>query len=382
MNKAKSICFFSNVNRPFLKSSSLLSKLKKINRIFLSKAGSFLPRTGVFLSKVNRFFALKVVCIFLSAVLAISFLCGCKNESVRNFFAADTFCSISIFGNGREHLDGAVSLCNSLSRTLDCKNKDSELYALNLSGHAENVNEDLKKAIEIGLYYSKLSDGIFDITVKPVTDLWDFKSKELPEKSELLKAAKLVNYKNVEIIGNNIVLKNNCKIDLGSLGKGYIADRVRDYLVERNVGSAIINLGGNVTVIGKNKNRPFSVGIQKPFSNGLIASFSAEDCSVVTSGTYQRYIEKDSVIYHHLLSTKTGMPVQNGITSVTVITKDSEKADPLSTLLFLMGYEKGMEFVKKTDGIEAVFIDANGEIRLSPGLDTDKNMNIFFKSDL
>ena len=302
----------------------------------------------------------------------ITALSGCKQNLSRTFFAADTVCTITLYDGDSEVLDQAVTLCNDLANKFDSFNDHSEISKLNNQGIVTNPDKDLYELINKGLYYSRLKNGIFDITIKPVSELWDFKNQVIPTTANMNKALKKVGYKNIVVNKNSINL-NHSKIDLGAIAKGYIADKIIYFLQENGVKSAIINLGGNVSVLGKNKNRDFLVGIAKPFEQTILASVKVSDMSVVTSGIYQRYIKKGDEIYHHLLNPKTGFPQNNGLASVTVIAENSVDADALSTLCFLLGKDKGMKLVDSLDNIEAVFVNDKNEILLTKGLKRDNN---------
>jgi thiamine biosynthesis lipoprotein len=160
-------------------------------------------------------------------------------------------------------------------------------------------------------------------------------------------------------------------LDVGGIAKGYAADLVRDYFIEEEIQGAIINLGGNIQTVGRKPDgEPWRIGIQDPGSPRgdyvLIVEFL--DGAIVTSGTYERYFQVDGKRYHHILNTETGYPVENSIESVSILTGDSFIADALSTAVFSMGLEAGMEFVESYPGTEAVFIDSQKMVHLSSGL--------------
>lgn len=304
-----------------------------------------------------------------------SLMSGCKrNALTRTFFAADTVCTITLHDGAEETLDGAVDLCNKLAGIMDANSESSPLYTLNKEKVLENPDEDLYSVIKAARDYAENSLGTFDPTVRAFTELWDFNSGALPDSSDLQKAAQYVGYQNITVEKEKITLSGGVQIELGAIAKGYISQRLCEYLKSKNVTSAIINLGGNVTLVGNNGGKKFSVGIQKPFDSEIIASVYAEDCSVVTSGIYQRYIEKDGTIYHHLLNSKTGLPEQNSLSSVTVISKNGADADALSTLCFLLGKEKGMKYIEQLADTEAVFIDRDNNLHLTSGLNINNNI--------
>lgn len=313
-----------------------------------------------------------ILAVLMGSTLSLK---GCFTQTLsRTFFAADTVCTITLYDGDEKALDGAVELCNTLADKFNCKDESSELGQLNKTKSCNNPSAELLNILDYGLWYSSLGEGLFDITVKPLSSLWDFKNGVMPSDADISAALQKVGYKNIEISNNSISLKNNAEIDLGAIAKGYMADEISDFLVKNGVKSAVINLGGNVSTIGKKGNEEFTVGIQTPFGEGISASVKCTDMSVVTSGIYQRYFEKNGKIYHHLLNTKTGYPEQNGLYSVTIITKNATRADALSTLCFLKGLEEGIKMIEQFDSTEAVFIDNNQKMHLSSGLKQNGNL--------
>lgn len=309
----------------------------------------------------------------LPLVLLLLLLCGCGGNDRLNSqtrFLMDTAAKIAA-DCGDETLNGAFDLCERLDRTLSRTNKESDVYKLNSSDGFVTVSDDTLKITERALYYSDLSDGKFDITICPVSELWDFKEQVIPDRSEIAEALKSVDYHSVEIKDGKISLGGK-KIDLGSVAKGYAADRVTDYFKAAGVKRALINLGGNVSCIGS-----FTVGIKKPFDDEVALTVRLEDKSAVTSGIYERYIEKDGEIYHHVLDPKTGYGVKNELASVTVIGGCSLDCDALSTVCLLSGTQKGTEIIENSDGFEAVFIDRNGGVTLTSGLYRENNEIIY-----
>ena len=194
----------------------------------------------------------------------------------------------------------------------------------------------------------------------------------MPADADIAVALTTIDASAIKIDGLKAALTNpDAKIDLGGIAKGYIADRMRDYLKEQGITSGIINLGGNVVVIGsKPDGSKYKVGIQKPFSeqNDIIAYVESDEISVVTSGVYERYFYVDDTLYHHILNPKTGYPVENGLTSVTILSKNSADGDGLSTSCFLLGLEDGMALIEKTPDVEAIFITEDESIHTTSGV--------------
>ena len=155
------------------------------------------------------------------------------------------------------------------------------------------------------------------------------------------------------------------KIDLGGIAKGYIADQVKNYLVEEGIEHAYINLGGNIlTLGGKTDDSNFRIGIQKPFAEDgtVMAVLPVSDKSIVSSGNYERYFKKDGKIYHHILDPSTGYPIENNLNQVTIISDKSVDGDALSTTCYALGLDEGLKLIQSMDNIEAVFITNDNTI--------------------
>lgn len=276
----------------------------------------------------------------------------------------DTVIKIQILDPADESiLDGLKKLCEKYDTMFSATNTDSELYKLNhANGQPFTVSSETANLIQEGIHYSELSDGAFDLTIEPVSALWDFKADKptVPSSDAIAQAVSHVDYTKVDIQDNTVTLEDpEAGIDLGAIAKGYIADQVKTYLKKQGIKHAIINLGGNVDVIGtKPDGSKYNIGIQKPFdeSGEAITSVQLKDQTVVTSGIYERYFKKNGKLYHHILDPRTGYPCENNLYSVSIITDSSTKADALSTTCFLLGYEKGMELIQSMDGVEAIFI--------------------------
>lgn len=276
----------------------------------------------------------------------------------------DTVIKIQILDPADESiLDGLKKLCEKYDTMFSATNTDSELYKLNhANGQPFTVSSETANLIQEGIHYSELSGGAFDLTIEPVSALWDFKADKptVPSSDAIAQAVSHVDYTKVDIQDNTVTLEDpEAGIDLGAIAKGYIADQVKTYLKKQGIKHAIINLGGNVDVIGtKPDGSKYNIGIQKPFdeSGEAITSVQLKDQTVVTSGIYERYFKKNGKLYHHILDPRTGYPCENNLYSVSIITDSSTKADALSTTCFLLGYEKGMELIYSMDGVEAIFI--------------------------
>ena len=292
----------------------------------------------------------------------------------------NTAVTVTIYDSqDRNLLTECMNLCDKYEKIFSRTASDSELYKLNhrrltpVNGtdHTYQVSDSLTELIQKGLYYSDFSDGAFDIAIEPLTSLWDFTAEDpqVPKDSLIQNALSKCDYHNISVGGkdnNEITLKaDDTAIELGAIAKGYIADRLKEYLISQDVKSAIINLGGNVLCIGgKPDDSSFKIGIQKPFADRseTIAVMDIRDKSVVSSGIYERCFEQDGTLYHHLLNPKTGYPYDNGLIAVTIISDQSVDGDALSTTCFALGLEDGMKLAESLDDVQAFFVTSDYEI--------------------
>ena len=332
------------------------------------------------MKKLRKILAAALICaLALSLVSCSTGSPSADTPHSRTGLYFDTVITITLYGDASktdERLDDVFKMAKRYENQMSDKKENSDISKINdAKGNWVTVDSDTVEAIQDAYDYSESSNGIFDLTVGTLSNLWDFKNNTgtIPNYSAIREALSHVDYKNVEINEDQVRLKDpKVRIDLGGIAKGFIADKMKARLKELGAKSGIINLGGNVLLIGKRPDKKaYTVGIQRPFSDDGTALFTlkAEDTSIVTSGTYQRYFKKNGRIYHHLLDTSNGFPYNNGLDSVTIITKNSTEADALSTTVFGMGLEKGLEFVNQTDGVEAVFVSSDGTITKSDNVD-------------
>ena len=311
----------------------------------------------------------KIISVNLTLVLLM--LCGCASQENKDTrFLLDTVVSLTADCDS-ETLDGAFALCEDYEKLLSRTKKGSDVYNLNTSTGFVEVDEHTLKIIEKAIYYGNLSGGKFDITIYPVSSLWDFNNEIIPSRDEIAAALKNIDYQSIEIDENHVNL-NGKKIDLGGIAKGYIADRLREYFKEQEVSEGIIDLGGNIMVFGE---RDYNVGIKKPFTeNEIAATLKLRNKTVVTSGTYERYIPADIKLYHHILDTKTGYACDSDLSSVTIIADSSIDADALSTISILLGLNKATQLIENTPDTEAIFIDETGKLHYTSGLALKDNV--------
>ncbi len=318
----------------------------------------------------------KKIIAFLSA--AAFLLSGCENLPSKEDLTYtdtlyDTVIDIQILDPVEQDImDGLKKLCRKYDILFSKTDENSDIFRINTAGGAPvEVSEDTLTLLKKSIYYGDLSGGLFDVTIGTVSSLWDFKTDtpSVPSKEALSSAVSHVNYKNIIIEGNTVRLTDpNAVLDVGAIAKGYIADRVKDYLKENGVRHAVISLGGNVLTLGtKTDGSKYNIGIQRPFdkTGSAVTSVKIADQSVVTTGIYQRYFEIDGKKYHHVLTPSTGQPCENSLYSVSIITDSSLTADALSTICYLMGPKKGMKLVNQLDNVDAIFITNDGKLHYS-----------------
>jgi thiamine biosynthesis lipoprotein len=247
---------------------------------------------------------------------------------------------------------------------------DSEISRINRAAGKEAipVSPEVEEVIREGIYWSEQSSGAFDITVEPLVQLWDFDGEKetIPIESTLRKTASLVNYKDIEIKDHTVRLKRRgMAINVGGLAKGYAVDRAISVL-RGKVKNGIVNAGGDLFAFGqKNKQTSWNIGLQHPRKpQELLAAFAVNNQAIATSGDYQRYFIKDGIRYHHIFDPKTGRPARLMI-SATIITTEVMDADALATAVFVMGPEKGIEWIDSIDNVEAMVVLENGSMGYS-----------------
>ena len=327
-----------------------------------------------------------LITIFILIGILISIVFLNKNTSVKEISKTnmyfDTVITITLYAAKESYIDECFQICQTYEKLFHPNLKDSDVSKINQkagTGEYVSVDRDTLELIETGIRYSKLSNGSFDITLGKLSSLWGFDTfsktggkTSLPDESEITSVVSNIGYEQIEIKDQMVRLINkDAKLDLGGIAKGYVADKLKDYLKSKDVKHGIINLGGNILLIGTKPDKSnYHIGIQKPFSStrDYIRIVDTKDKSIVTSGIYERYYEIDGKIYHHILDAKTGYPVENELASVTIISDKSVDGDALSTLIFTKGLEDGMEIINNTANIEAVFITKKGSVILSQGI--------------
>jgi FAD:protein FMN transferase len=290
--------------------------------------------------------------LFILLVLASSASCAPKAEEPmdRTEFVLGTVCSIRLLdGASKAALDAAFDRLFEIEATMSVNTPGTIVGSVNEAAGQQPVKvpQDILEVTRRALYYAELTDRAFDPTIGPIVKLWNIglDGERVPEPREIEQALPLVDAKSVQIDENASTIylpRAGMLLDLGGIAKGYAADEVGRILAGKGVKAAVIDLGGNVKVVGKKPDgSKWRIGVQNPSdSRGAYIGIASlgEGATVVTSGIYERYfIDTDGRSYHHIFDTRTGYPVEGDLFSVTVISTASMDADGLSTALFALG---------------------------------------------
>lgn len=324
---------------------------------------------------------------FIAMIMAIALpigLIGCTKEQTsepigRTEVVMGTVVKVTLYDGGSEEiLDKVFKRLAEIENLLSINKEGTELDKLNENAGIKGikVSDTSYDVIKRGLDYSKLSNGGYDVTIGPLVKLWSIGLPEakVPTQEEINKTIKNIDYSKVKINPDTkevFLSEKGMMLDLGSIAKGYATDEVVKILREEGVKQAIVDIGGNLYAMGlKDGDTDWKIGIQNPFAErgNSLGSVEVSDKTVVTSGVYERFIEKDGVKYHHILNPDTGYPYETDIAAVSIIADKSIDADALSTLIFTKGLDKGLKFVEKLDAVDAVFITNEKKVYITEGL--------------
>ena len=308
-------------------------------------------------------------------IMLLLFSSGCAGERVaepvgETRILLDTVCNLSIYGVPDDSLvEDAFLLCAEYEALFSISAEGSDIWQINhAKGGSVKTDPQTAAVVSAGLEYGRFSGGMFDITIGRLSTLWNFKGNaSVPTNTELDEARSTVDFRQVIVEGDTVRLTNpDTWLDLGGIAKGFIADKLAEYVMERGAAGAVIDLGGDVIVAGeKPDGSPWRLGVRKPFGaqNELLGVVETEGASVVTSGIYERQFEEDGVLYHHILDPTTGMPVRSDVVSVTVVAENTMIGDALSTIILLVGSKRAAELaVQAPEFIGALLVLDSGEI--------------------
>jgi thiamine biosynthesis lipoprotein len=276
---------------------------------------------------------------------------------------------------GAAAIDAAMAEVRRFDQMMSLYKDDSEIAKVNLAAgrHPVKVAPEMIEVAEAANRISKLTDGVFDVTIGPLVVLWQMRLREgkVPTDEEIMNVRSRVNYKNIVIDKKASTLflrKPNMIMDFGGVAKGYAADKAADVLRKRGIENGIVALAGDIRVMGHRPDgSPWRIGVQHPReADKTLVVLDLSDKSISTSGDYERFQIVNKKRYHHVIDPRTGKP-STGMESVTVVGDSGAAVDPLTTALFILGTDKGLPIVKKL-GCDAIFADDRGTIVVTDGI--------------
>lgn len=301
--------------------------------------------------------------------------------SDRNVFAMDTFMTLRAYGDDSENaLKESEQKIHDLESMLSVTSENSDIRRINTShGTPAQVSGETAEIIKEALRIGSETDGALDITLYSVLQAWGFTGDEhrIPGDNEIADLLDFVDYSQISVQENTVMIPEGFQIDLGAVAKGYTSDAVIDTLKKNGVKSAVISLGGNVQTLGKKPDGSrWKVAVRDPFSpESDMCVLETGEAAVVTSGNYERYFTgEDGKKYWHILDANDGYPADNGLVSVTVIGESGLYCDALSTALFVMGKDKSIEFWDRKQDFDMILVTDNKEIIYT------KSINYSFKN--
>lgn len=323
-----------------------------------------------------RFFIRAVALALCCAMLLLGCVPKKEAASVDGVeFIMDTFVQQRWYGeNAQSAYDEITARFKELEGKISVYDQDSELSLLNRSAGKEAVelSEEVYDLLKRSVALCSETDGSFDITIAPLSFLWNVtgESPTVPKESDIKALLPLVDYREISFNDESkavMLKKEGMGVDLGGIAKGYAASLARE-IAERHSVSGFVSVGGNMMVIGKKPDgEDFIVGLRDPRGSETqyIMSFPMPNLTMATTGDYERYFEKDGVRYHHVLAPDTGYPSNAGLISVTVLSEDGALTDFLSTAIFLQGRERLEEYLLRED-ILVIAVTDELEVFASP----------------
>lgn len=319
-----------------------------------------------------------------SALTAAFSLClsGCAGsqeasvqEHTAELFAMGTYMNFTAYGEQADAaLDEAVSHVEEWESLWSVTDENSEIYAANHShGRPVPLSTETENLLRFALEMSGQTQGALDPTIYPLVSAWGFIDQEyrIPSDEEIQELLSLTGYEKVALENHAVTLPEGMQLDLGAAGKGYTGELLADHLKEQGVTSALLDIGGNIQMVGpKPDGTKWRLGIRNPFEDGSFGTLEAQDCAVVTSGGYERYFTgEDGTTYWHILDPATGRPADSDLASVTIIGDSGVLCDALSTAIFVMGLEEGIQCWETYGGFDMLLMTLDGEIYLTEGIE-------------
>jgi len=311
--------------------------------------------------KTTRSKIIVVICIALVILLSRVAIQRFKIRPLKETeMIMGTLVEITVIPANEKAIKEAFEAIKKVDALMSTYKEDSEISILNKKGQAQVSGETLE-VIKDALKFSELTGGAFDITCRPLINLWKKakKKKKIPTEEEIKEAISLVDYKKIILEGSQIRLeKKGMQIDLGGIAKGYAVDKAIEALKKNGIKQALVNAGGDLYALGNNpQGRKWQIGIQNPREKDKILDIvKVKNKAVATSGDYRRYFTLEGKRFSHIVNPRTGLTVQDVPMSVTIIGPDATTTDALATGVFVLGPEEGMKLIESLPGVEGMII--------------------------
>lgn len=302
-----------------------------------------------------------VVCVIIAVLLSVVAIQRFRVKPLKQTeMIMGTLVEITIIPANEKAIKEAFEALKKVDALMSTYKEDSEISILNREGKAQ-VSQQTLEVIEDAIEFSKLTRGAFDITSRPLINLWKKAEKEekVPTEQEIEKAISLVSWDKIFIEGNQVRLgKEGMQIDLGGIAKGYAVDKAIEALKKNGIKRALVNAGGDLYALGEApQGGGWSIGIQDPREEDkIIDTIKVKDKAVATSGDYRRYFILEGKRFSHIVNPKTGLTVQDVPMSVTIVGPDATTTDALSTGVFVLGPEEGMKLIESLPEVEGMII--------------------------
>lgn len=279
-----------------------------------------------------------------------------------------TYHIVYIDNNGVNYQRAIDSLLIEIDNSLSTYSKKSIISRFNQADSVYEVDKMFLDVFNQSKEVYTVSEGAFDPTVAHLVNAWGFGFENLnnTDSSTIDSLLKFVDFESINIVDNNKAVKGNknLMLDFNAIAQGYSVDVVADFLVSKGIENYMVEIGGELKALGKNKNQQlWRIGIDKPVENQngrtVEVIVSLKNKALATSGNYRKFYEKNGVKYSHTLNPKTGYPVQHSLLSATVVTDEAAYADAYATVFMVVGIEKAKEILQQNKQLEAILIFEN-----------------------
>ena len=285
----------------------------------------------------------------------------------------------------KENAD-SIYIHNSIENILDNINSQMSTYIDNSCitnfnnlevGDSLNIKSDFINVFNKSVYYHSLTNGSFEVTIKPLIDLWGFEKTDfrtnIPDSSSIRTALRSIGINNIKLKDGFLYKMNDVSLDFSALAKGYAVDKIATFLKDNLIYNFMVEIGGELSLSGLNsENKKWSIGVQNPSLNNISSTLNLllTNKTIATSGNYRNFFIHEGKSYSHIISPITGYPIDNNILSVTVISDQCIDADALATSLIVMNIEDGINLIDKIKGAEVFYITKENENLYSKGFKT------------